>query len=109
MNIQSANLSSYLISYKGHGDSTIDESCLEIIKQKPDLKMAELKAKKLEMTSREILGGLAEMINDSANILGAIYTLKSGNENRSSSDEYSKIEVPEYSMQYTGLMLDTMI
>jgi hypothetical protein len=32
-----------------------------------------------------------------------------GNENRSLSDKYSQIEVPEYSMQYTGLMFDTII
>jgi hypothetical protein len=91
------------------GDSSADRSRLEIKKQKLEAKMAELKAKKLELTSREILGGLAELVDDSANLLSAIYKLKSGNENRSSTDEYSKIEVPEYSMQYTGLMLNTMI
>jgi len=52
---------------------------------------------------------LTELTGDASNLLNAIYALKSGNENRGFSDKYSKIEVPDYPMQYTGLMLDTMV
>lgn len=82
---------------------------LEMKKEKLESKLAELKSRKLEITQKEILGGLTELTDDSSNLLNVIYALKSGNENRGSSDKYSKIEVPDYPMQYTGLILDTMV
>ncbi len=82
---------------------------LENKKAKLESKLAELKSKRLEITQKEILGGLTELTGDASNLLNAIYALKSGNENRGFSDKYSKIEVPDYPMQYTGLMLDTMV
>jgi len=89
--------------------SALEENRLDSKKQKLESKLAELKSEKFELTQKEILSGLVEMMNDTANLLGAIYAIKTGNENSDSSDNYSKVEVPEYSMKYTGLILDTMI
>jgi hypothetical protein len=99
----------YETDTSGQLEGSLNKIELEIKKEKLESKLAELKSKRLEITQKEILGGLSELTGDASNLLNAIYALKSGNENSKSSDKYSKIDVPDYPMQYTGLMLDTMI
>lgn len=93
----------------GEESESINKIGLEVKKDKLESKLVELRAKKLEITQKEILGSLTELMGDTLNLLSAIYSLKGGNENRANTDKYSKIEVPDNPMQYTGLILDTMI
>jgi hypothetical protein len=90
-------------------DKSADKTRLETKRERLESKLNELKSKKLEITQKEILGGLAELMADASNLIKAIYTAKSGNENQRYSDKYSKIEVPDYPTQYTGLMMDATI
>jgi len=86
-----------------------NKEALERKRQELSARLNEIRSKKLEKMAKDLLSGIARLMNDSVNLIKAIYSLKSGKEKPDSSDEYAKMEVPDYSLQYTGLLFDTMI
>jgi hypothetical protein len=71
-----------------------------------------LNAEKLKKMTEELLGGLTDLIDQAANLFKAIYGLKSGQQIRQDSDNNTSskdVSIPDYSMLFTGMMLDTIV
>ncbi|MCP4581884.1 MAG: hypothetical protein GY839_09710 [candidate division Zixibacteria bacterium] len=71
-----------------------------------------LNAEKLEEMTKELLSGLGDLIDQAANLFKAIYGLKSGQQIEQDSDKKSSsydVSIPDYSMLYTGMLLDTIV
>jgi hypothetical protein len=88
---------------------TPDNTALEAKKSELTTKLNQIKSEKLEKQSENILNDVAQLFADAANIMKAINGLKASNENNKNTDEYNKMNIPDYSTQYTGLLLDTMM
>jgi hypothetical protein len=86
-----------------------DKALLEAKRRALASKLNKLKSEKMKKTFEELLQGVEQLFEDAANIMKAINGLKAGNENYPTADKNNKVKVPDYSMQYTGLMLDAMM
>jgi hypothetical protein len=66
---------------------------------------------KLKDMVKDLLTGLNSLVDQAANLMKAIYGLKSGQQIKQNSDNnYSKeVSIPDYSMLFTGILLDTTV
>jgi len=82
---------------------------LESKKKEIQSKKNRLDAEKLNELTEQLLEGLSELAEQTSNLMKAIYGFKSGKQSGQNSDNNNELEVPDYSMLYTGMLLDTMI
>ena len=84
---------------------------LEDKKQEIIKKRNMLDADKLKHMVKNLLNGLNTLIDQAANLMKAIYGLKLGQQIEQNSDNnYSKdVSIPDYSMLFTGILLDTTV
>jgi hypothetical protein len=82
---------------------------LEAKKKEVQKTRNELTAEKMQEVVKELLGGAAALISQSANLVRAIYGLKSGNEIDEAPDKNNEVLLPDYSMLCTGTLLDTVV
>jgi len=70
-----------------------------------------LDAEKLKDMVKDLLMGLNTLVDQAANLLKAIYGLKSGQqiEQNSDNDNNEEVTIPDYSMLFTGILLDTTV
>lgn len=82
---------------------------LEAKKQEIAGKKNMIESEKLKKMVEDLLSGIAGLFDQAAGLIKANYAVKSGNQIGQQSDKESKIEVPDYSMLFTGIVVDTMI
>jgi len=82
---------------------------LEAKKKEIQKMRVEMTAEKMQEALKEILGGAAALLSDSAGFVRAIYGLKSGKQISENPDNHNEVSLPDYSLSYTGTLLDTMV
>jgi hypothetical protein len=70
-----------------------------------------LDAEKLKDMVKDLLMGLNALVDQAASLMKAIYGLKSGQqiEQNSDKDNNEDVPIPDYSMLFTGILLDTTV
>lgn len=87
----------------------LKKSKLELKKKEIQNKKNELNAEKVNELSEQLLKGISDLSEQAANLMKAINGLKYGKQIEQNPDNNNELEVPDYSMLYTGMLLDTMI
>ena len=82
---------------------------LEAKKKEIAAKKNKLDADKLTKMVEDLLAGIAGLFGQAAGLMKANYELKAGKQNSGSVDKGYEVEVPDYSMLFTGIVVDTMI
>ncbi len=72
-------------------------------------KKNKLNAEKLNELTEQLLEGLSDLTEQASKLMKSIYGLKTGKQIEQNPDNSNELEVPDYSMLYTGMLLDTMI
>ena len=82
---------------------------LEAKKQEIAGKKNKLDADKLAKMVEDLLAGIAGLFDQAAGLIKANYELKAGKQNSGPVDKDYEVEVPDYPMLFTGIVVDTMI